>query len=80
MSDIEIQLDNGEAKSLPLDMLLGHGDSFDLAKYLSRKLDVSEPKERTQPHLNLLAMIAVLYERVETLEREKMNRFAWRRK
>ncbi len=76
MSSIDIRLSNGDIKSLPLDMLLGHSDSFNLAKHISRRLDVSEPKNRTEAHLHLLQLVAALYQRVESLEREKMNRFA----
>ena len=87
MGFIDIKLPDGSTKKLPLDMLLGDGDSFALAKHLSGKLDVSVPKKRTGALLHILQLVAALFLRIENLEREnerlereKINIPSWFRK
>ena len=78
MSYIDIRLFDDSTKRISLDRQLDGGDALALAQYLSDRLDVLKPYDpvaaKMPPvpeHLNLLALIAALYERIETLEREQ---------
>ena len=71
MNYIDIDLNNGESKRLSLDDPIDRSDELVLAQHLSRRLSICTPESLTPTQGNLLAMIAVLYERIETLERER---------
>lgn len=64
-----VYFEGKEIARIPLDETLTGDNALVLARGLSRDLGVIEPSERTPAHHHLLAVVAELTQRVNSLER-----------